>query len=100
MMAGVLRWGGAVTVMMEGTRPLLMEVQALCSRSAGASAGGAQQVPARRNPMGVNYNRFNLCAAMLPLRLYHCHLAYNSCLPCSHTCECIFICHACIVITA
>ena len=50
----------AVTVVMEGTRPLMMEVQALCSRShAGSNA------PPMRVPSGVKKERLWLILAVL-----------------------------------
>ena len=50
----------AVTVVMEGTRPLMMEVQALCSRShAGTNA------PPMRVPSGVKKERLWLILAVL-----------------------------------
>lgn len=53
--------GSVVTVSLEGTRPLLVEVQALVSPS---SFG----VP-RRTALGVDYNRLNLLIAVLDKRL-------------------------------
>jgi DNA repair protein RadA/Sms len=53
--------GSVVTVSLEGTRPLLVEVQALAS----ASSFG---VP-RRTAIGVDYNRINLLVAVLEKRL-------------------------------
>lgn len=53
--------GSVVTVSMEGTRPLLVEVQALVT----ASSFG---VP-RRTAIGVDYNRINLLVAVLDKRL-------------------------------
>eukprot|EP00884_Botryococcus_braunii_P007732 jgi/Botrbrau1/16960/Bobra.49_2s0023.1 len=53
----------AVTVMVEGTRPLLLEVQALCSR---VNYG---QGPPLRIPTGVNRNRLALIIAVLTKHL-------------------------------
>jgi DNA repair protein RadA/Sms len=53
--------GSVVTVSLEGTRPLLVEIQALVSSS---SFG----VP-RRTAIGVDYNRINLLIAVLDKRL-------------------------------
>jgi DNA repair protein RadA/Sms len=53
--------GSAVTVSLEGTRPLLVEIQALVTPS---SFG----VP-RRTALGVDYNRINLLIAVLDKRL-------------------------------
>ena len=53
--------GSVVTVSLEGTRPLLVEIQALVS----ASSFG---VP-RRTALGVDYNRVNLLIAVLDKRL-------------------------------
>lgn len=53
--------GSVVTVSLEGTRPLLVEIQALVTRS---SLG----VP-RRTVIGVDYNRVNLLIAVLDKRL-------------------------------
>ncbi|RIL08504.1 DNA repair protein RadA [bacterium] len=53
--------GSAVTVTMEGSRPLLVEIQALAS-----TAG--QQVPPRRTANGVDLNRLLLLAAVLTKR--------------------------------
>ncbi|MDH4029048.1 MAG: DNA repair protein RadA, partial [Nitrospirota bacterium] len=53
--------GSVVTVSLEGTRPLLVEIQALVSPS---SFG----VP-RRTALGVDYNRVNLLIAVLDKRL-------------------------------
>jgi len=53
--------GSVVTVSLEGTRPLLVEVQALVTTS---SLG----VP-RRTAIGVDYNRVNLLIAVLDKRL-------------------------------
>lgn len=53
--------GSVVTVSLEGTRPLLVEIQALVSPS---SFG----VP-RRTAIGVDYNRINLLIAVLDKRL-------------------------------
>jgi DNA repair protein RadA/Sms len=53
--------GSVVTVSLEGTRPLLVEVQALVT----ASSFG---VP-RRTAIGVDYNRINLLVAVLDKRL-------------------------------
>lgn len=53
--------GSVVTVSLEGTRPLLIEIQALVSPS---SFG----VP-RRTALGVDYNRVNLLIAVLDKRL-------------------------------
>lgn len=50
----------AVTVIMEGTRPLMMEVQALCSRSHAGS-----NVPPMRVPSGVRKERLWLILAVL-----------------------------------
>ncbi len=53
--------GSVITCVMEGTRPLLLEVQALVSRS---NFG----MP-RRTAAGVDYNRVNLLLAVLEKRL-------------------------------
>ena len=53
--------GSAIAVTMEGTRPLLVEVQALCSTSAFG-------LP-RRTPNGVDVNRLLLLVAVLSKRL-------------------------------
>ncbi len=53
--------GSVVTVSIEGTRPLLVEIQALVT----ASSFG---VP-RRTALGVDYNRINLLIAVLDKRL-------------------------------
>jgi DNA repair protein RadA/Sms len=53
--------GSVVTVSLEGTRPLLVEIQALVT----ASSFG---VP-RRTAIGVDYNRINLLIAVLDKRL-------------------------------
>jgi DNA repair protein RadA/Sms len=53
--------GSVVTVSLEGTRPLLVEIQALVT----ASSFG---VP-RRTALGVDYNRINLLIAVLDKRL-------------------------------
>jgi DNA repair protein RadA/Sms len=53
--------GSVVTVSLEGTRPLLIEIQALVT----ASSFG---VP-RRTAIGVDYNRINLLVAVLDKRL-------------------------------
>ena len=53
--------GSVVTVSLEGTRPLLVEIQALVT----ASSFG---VP-RRTAIGVDYNRINLLVAVLDKRL-------------------------------
>jgi DNA repair protein RadA/Sms len=53
--------GSVVTVSLEGTRPLLVEIQALVSTS---SFG----VP-RRTALGVDYNRLNLLIAVLDKRI-------------------------------
>ncbi len=53
--------GSVVTVSIEGTRPLLIEIQALVT----ASSFG---VP-RRTAIGVDYNRINLLVAVLDKRL-------------------------------
>lgn len=53
--------GSVVTVSLEGTRPLLVEIQALVSPS---SLG----VP-RRTALGVDYNRVNLLVAVLDKRI-------------------------------
>ena len=53
--------GSVVTVSLEGTRPLLVEIQALVT----ASSFG---VP-RRTALGVDYNRINLLIAVLEKRL-------------------------------
>ncbi len=53
--------GSVVTVSLEGTRPLLVEIQALVTTS---SFG----VP-RRTALGVDYNRLNLLIAVLDKRL-------------------------------
>ncbi len=53
--------GSAIAVTMEGTRPLLVEVQGLTSP--------AQFGNARRTPNGVDYNRLQMIAAVLTRRL-------------------------------
>jgi len=53
--------GSAIAVTMEGTRPLLVEVQGL---TAAAQFGNA-----RRNPNGVDYNRLQMIAAVLTRRV-------------------------------
>jgi len=53
--------GSAIAVSMEGTRPLLVEVQGLTSP--------AQFGNARRTPNGVDYNRLLMLAAVLTRRL-------------------------------
>jgi DNA repair protein RadA/Sms len=54
--------GSAIAVTMEGTRPLLVEVQGLTSP--------AQFGNARRTPNGVDYNRLLMIAAVLTRRLH------------------------------
>ncbi len=54
--------GSAIAVTMEGTRPLLVEVQGLTSPSAYGNA--------RRTPNGVDYNRLLMITAVLTRRLY------------------------------
>jgi DNA repair protein RadA/Sms len=58
--------GSAIAVTMEGTRPLLVEIQGLTSP--------AQFGNARRNPNGVDFNRLQMIAAVLTRRL-NLHLA-------------------------
>jgi DNA repair protein RadA/Sms len=53
--------GSAVVVTMEGTRPLLVEVQALASKSALAMP--------RRSATGIDFNRLMLLSAVLTRRL-------------------------------
>jgi DNA repair protein RadA/Sms len=53
--------GSAIAVTMEGTRPLLVEVQGLTSP--------AQFGNARRTPNGIDYNRLLMLAAVLTRRL-------------------------------
>ncbi len=53
--------GSAIAVTMEGTRPLLAEIQGLTS--------AAQFGNARRTPNGVDYNRLLMIAAVLTRRL-------------------------------
>jgi DNA repair protein RadA/Sms len=53
--------GSAVTVMLEGTRPLLVEVQALAAKSSLAMP--------RRNAIGFDTNRLHLLTAVLARRL-------------------------------
>jgi DNA repair protein RadA/Sms len=53
--------GSAIAVTMEGTRPLLVEVQGLTSP--------AQFGNARRTPNGVDYNRLQMIVAVLTRRL-------------------------------
>ena len=53
--------GSAITVTMEGTRPLLVEVQALASTSTFGKP--------RRTPNGVDFNRLLLVTAVLTRRL-------------------------------
>lgn len=54
--------GSLITCVMEGTRPLLLEVQALVSRSNFGGMG-------RRTAAGADYNRVNLLLAVLEKRL-------------------------------
>ena len=71
--------GAAVTVTCEGTRPMALEVQALCAPAYqpadGASGGGAggggnaaQFVPSRRSATGIKPQRLNLLLAVLSKR--------------------------------
>lgn len=53
--------GSGVTVTMEGTRPLLVEIQALVSPT-------SPQVPPRRTANGVDFNRLLLLSAVLTRR--------------------------------
>lgn len=53
--------GTAIAVMMEGTRPLLVEIQALTSQTTFGNP--------RRTPNGVDYNRLLLISAVLSKRL-------------------------------
>ncbi len=53
--------GSVVTVSLEGTRPLLVEIQALVTASNFGQA--------RRTAIGVDYNRINLLVAVLDKRL-------------------------------
>ncbi len=53
--------GTAIAVMMEGTRPLLVEIQALTSQTTFGNP--------RRTPNGVDYNRLLLVSAVLSKRL-------------------------------
>ncbi|HKZ68948.1 MAG TPA: DNA repair protein RadA, partial [Anaerolineales bacterium] len=53
--------GSAIAVTMEGTRPLLVEVQALTSPTAFGNP--------RRTPNGVDFNRLLLITAVLTKRL-------------------------------
>ena len=53
--------GSVVTVSLEGTRPLLVEIQALAS----ASSFGVS----RRTAIGVDYNRINMLVAVIEKRL-------------------------------
>jgi DNA repair protein RadA/Sms len=53
--------GSAVTCALEGTRPILVEVQALVV--------GSQYGTARRTSAGIDYNRVSLLVAMLEKRL-------------------------------
>jgi DNA repair protein RadA/Sms len=53
--------GSAIAVTMEGTRPLLVEVQGLTS--------AAQFGNARRTPNGIDYNRLQMIAAVLTRRV-------------------------------
>ena len=53
--------GSAITVTMEGTRPILVEIQGLTS--------GSNLVNPRRTPNGVDVNRLLLIAAVLTRRL-------------------------------
>ncbi len=53
--------GSAVTCALEGTRPILVEVQALVTSS--------QYGTARRTSTGIDYNRISLLVAMLEKRL-------------------------------
>src|SRR5512140_3119700 len=54
--------GSAIAVTMEGTRPLLVEIQGLTS--------AAQFGNARRTPNGVDYNRLLMIAAVLTRRVH------------------------------
>ncbi|SEI57644.1 DNA repair protein RadA/Sms [Lachnospiraceae bacterium A10] len=54
--------GSVVACSMEGTRPILIEIQALVSRSAFGMP--------RRTSVGVDYNRVNLLMAVLEKRLH------------------------------
>jgi DNA repair protein RadA/Sms len=60
--------GSVVSCVIEGTRPLLLEVQGLVSRSAFGMA--------RRTAAGVDYNRVNLLLAVLEKR---CRLSLSDC---------------------
>jgi DNA repair protein RadA/Sms len=73
--------GAAVTVTCEGTRPMALEIQALCAPAyqaadagaAGSSAGGGsggmtQFVPSRRSATGIKPQRLNLLLAVLSKR--------------------------------
>ena len=53
--------GGCITCVMEGTRPILAEVQALVTASGFGNA--------RRNVTGFDYNRLNLLIAVLEKRM-------------------------------
>ncbi|MEM7031605.1 MAG: DNA repair protein RadA [Chloroflexota bacterium] len=53
--------GSTITVTMEGTRPLLVEIQALCSTTAFGNP--------RRTPNGIDLNRLLLIAAVLTKRV-------------------------------
>jgi len=54
--------GSGVTVTLEGTRPILVEIQALVSPT------GAPQVPPRRTANGIDFNRLLLLSAVLTKR--------------------------------
>ena len=52
--------GSCITCLMEGSRPLIGEIQSLCAKSAFGSA--------RRTSSGIDYNRANLLLAVLEKR--------------------------------
>lgn len=60
--------GSVVTCTMEGTRPILLEVQALCTQT-------NFNMP-RRTAVGIDYNRVNLLIAVIEKRL---HLQLGGC---------------------
>ena len=53
--------GSVITATMEGTRPIMLEIQALCCQT-------ALNIP-RRTAVGIDYNRVNLLMAVLEKRL-------------------------------
>ena len=53
--------GSVITATMEGTRPIMLEIQALCCQT-------ALNIP-RRTAVGIDYNRVNLLMAVLEKKL-------------------------------